>query len=385
MKSRACHQVLTSVGLAPVLALSLSAGSALAAVPSLSNLFVFGDSFSDSGNAYVISGKRVMPSPPYNGGRFSNGPVTVEHLWQAFNPGDTSFQPSESGGTNYAVGGSTSGVENFMSWYFWEQGLPNSLLSPSFRHKGIAWQLSQFKSARSTFDPKTTLFAVWVFPNDIFTEFLPSNNFQGIGTYDGKSSPNGIANIAPTAVANVMGTIQELALAGGRHFLVPNTPNLGMLPFFSGSPAQQTATTLSLEFNALLGKELASLAEARKDLQIIPFQTQDFFSAIMSNPSLYGISNATDACYNEAQSPNPCETPESYLYWDTVHPTTSVQLLLSQRMYEATRNFNNTHVPTPLPALGGLAALGWSRSLRQRLRLRSQKTSHSCAGQCPAD
>lgn len=380
-----CLQRAKSLAWVPIVSLSLSAGGAFAGVPSLSNLFVFGDSFSDSGNAYAISGGRVMPSPPYNGGRFTNGPVTVEHLWQAFNPGDTSFKASENGGTNYAVGGSTTGRENFLSWFLWEQGLPNSLLSPSFRHTGNAWQLSKFKSAKPAFDPSTSLFAVWLFPNDIFTEFLPSNNFQGVGTYNGNPSPNGVENIVPTAVANVIGSIEELASEGARHFLVPNTPNLGKLPFFSGSPAQAEATALSLEFNTLLDKELAKLSSTRQDLDIISFKTEDFFNAVMSNPALYGISNATEACYNEAVSPIPCATPETYLYWDTVHPTTSVQLLLSQRMYEATREFTKASVPGPLPGLGAVTALGWSRSLRSRLRLRSRRTSRSCAGQSRGD
>ena len=370
---------------APVMALSLSAGSARAGVPSLSHLFVFGDSFSDSGNAYAISGGRVMPSPPYNGGRFTNGPVTVEHLWQAFNPGDTTFQASEVGGTNFAVGGSTTGRENFLSWFLWDQGLPNSLLSPYFRHTGNAWQLSQFKSGKPAFDPSTSLFAVWMFPNDIFTEFLPSNNFQGIGTYNGNPSPNGVENIVPTAVANVIGTIQELASEGARHFLVPNTPDLGKLPFFSGSPAKAEATALSLAFNTLLDQELAKLSEKRLDIDITPFKTEEFFNAVMSNPSFYGISNATEACYDEAVSPTPCATPETYLYWDTVHPTTSVQKLLSQRMYEATRDLGGTSVPAPVPVAGGMALVGWSRRLRRRLRPHSQRTIHSCAGRCPAD
>ncbi|MEB3256335.1 MAG: SGNH/GDSL hydrolase family protein [Synechococcaceae cyanobacterium] len=375
-KAFACTSLLT---------FSLSAGSALASITSLSNLFVFGDSFSDSGNAYQMSFQNIMPSPPYDGGRFTNGPVTVEYLWQNFNPGDDSFKPSQNGGTNYAVGGATSGRENYLSWYLWDQPFPTWTLAEFFSRTGNAWQLAKFKSAKPTFDPGTSLFAVWMFPNDIFTEFWPSNNFQGIGTYDGQPSPNGVDNIVPTAVRNVIGTVEELATEGARHFLVPNTPDLGKLPFFSANPNRDLATVLSHEFNARLDQQLAQLAAARPELDIISYRTQDFINAIMSNPSAYGISNAADACLDDTVSPAVvCATPETYLYWDSVHPTTTVQRLLSQRMYERVRIGGGAAVPAPIPALGGLAALGWSRSLRRRIRLHSQKTSRSCAGRSPA-
>ena len=38
----------------------------------------YGDSLSDNGNLYALTGQ--PPSPPYYMGRFSNGPVTVEQL-----------------------------------------------------------------------------------------------------------------------------------------------------------------------------------------------------------------------------------------------------------------------------------------------------------------
>ena len=54
--------------------------------PGFSALVVLGDSLSDNGNA----------------GRFSNGPVWVEHLAEALG---LELRPSRLGGTNHAVGG----------------------------------------------------------------------------------------------------------------------------------------------------------------------------------------------------------------------------------------------------------------------------------------
>ena len=45
----------------------------------ITNLFVFGDSLSDSGNLLAVTGNQRQ-SPPYFEGRFSDGPVWVESL-----------------------------------------------------------------------------------------------------------------------------------------------------------------------------------------------------------------------------------------------------------------------------------------------------------------
>ncbi|KAJ3147113.1 hypothetical protein HDU86_008109 [Geranomyces michiganensis] len=39
---------------------------------------VFGDSLSDNGNFYAFTNRSYPPSPPYYGGRFSNGPTWIE-------------------------------------------------------------------------------------------------------------------------------------------------------------------------------------------------------------------------------------------------------------------------------------------------------------------
>jgi hypothetical protein len=74
---------------------------ALAAALQASPLFVvaYGDSLSDNGNIYAVSG---FPPPPYYNGRLSNGPVAVENL------------AAQLGATlvDFAWGGATTGLGN---------------------------------------------------------------------------------------------------------------------------------------------------------------------------------------------------------------------------------------------------------------------------------
>ena len=58
--------------------------SGIVAATPLHNVVVFGDSLSDNGNLYELMRHQLPPSPPYFEGRFSNGPVWIEHLMASY-------------------------------------------------------------------------------------------------------------------------------------------------------------------------------------------------------------------------------------------------------------------------------------------------------------
>jgi len=53
--------------------------SAFAAIPTYDALVVFGDSYCDVGNLYLATGG-AEAAPPYYDGRFSNGPIWLDHV-----------------------------------------------------------------------------------------------------------------------------------------------------------------------------------------------------------------------------------------------------------------------------------------------------------------
>src|ERR1051325_6177463 len=72
--SRSVRWILSAILLA-----TLFSTAQVANADQFKRLIVFGDSLSDNGNLFALSGN-TYPPPPYYLGRFSNGPVWVEDL-----------------------------------------------------------------------------------------------------------------------------------------------------------------------------------------------------------------------------------------------------------------------------------------------------------------
>lgn len=294
------------------------------AVPTMSmaaytSLFVFGDSLSDSGNAYALSGGAWPQSPP-NAERFSNGPVAAEVL--AVQLGIGSFSHSAAGGTNYAVGGATTGTGNFNYTVNNPAGLPAAL-----ELTGMQSQVGVF--AGTVFDPATSLFMVWGGPNDVFLGLT-------LGT-----AP---LDIVTTAVTNVANTVGALASMGAVNFLVPNMPNLAVTPLGLSQDAagQAGLAAISGGFNAGLALALAQIGALIPSVNIIEFDTAEFFAGVIANPGGFGFVDVSTPCYLVGNC-------DGFLFVDGVHPTAQAHALLGRAFAAA----------VPEPAMLALLALGW--------------------------
>ena len=300
------------------------------------SLVVFGDSLSDMGNAFALSGGAFPPSPPYAAGRFSNGPVAAEYLAGHL---EVPLAPSTSGGTNFAVAGATTGLLN----YNFEVNFPSGINQiPAFKNTGIAGQIGQFQASNTVFDPATTLFMVWGGPNDLFLA---------------QDTNADLVAAATQAVNNLAGDVLALAQLGAQHFLVPTMPDLGRTPFAIslGPLAQGQLELLSAGFDAGLATAMDQV-ENLFGLDVHVFDTFTFMNHILDNPGAFGFTDTTTPCVVTPALATGCA---GFVFFDTVHPTTAAHARLGAGLAAA--------VPLPSPltlVLGGLVLVGLMRARR---------------------
>jgi outer membrane lipase/esterase len=280
-------------------ALAVAAMGAMASTASAqtyNRLVVFGDSLSDNGNLYAISGQPT--SPPYFQGRFSNGPVFTELL--GFNAGRFTAGAPVTGSVNYAFGGART----------------DTAASPP----GMRNQLSAYTGAGGTFGR-----------NDLVSVLGGANNiFQAFPTAAASANPTGaMQTVVNAAATDVNFIVNDIATRGAGTILVSNLPRLGITPQFSalGANAAALADFSGQQFNSALLSRLMTTAGAQPNTNIILMDLYKISDPLAANPARFGLTNVTQSCFNGVTV---CSNPDGYLYWDGVHPTAAGHRLIAQ-------------------------------------------------------
>ncbi len=295
---RYLNQPEPSVILLNVAAASLTAESfqTQALVPSFNNLTIFGDSLSDPGNLFGLTG--FFPPFPYSLGRFSNGDIWADYLMD-----DLGFEPAQV--QNFALGGATTGRDNGLD------PLISSLTGTSVNLPGLLDQVDSYLSALGDGPANPdSLYVVWAGANDLFN--LPSD-------------PAAVPGFLAQAVENIATAIGTLAAAGADTFLVPNLPNLGLTPRALGDGTSVQATVLSQLFNAGLATTLEALKQRSPwAIDIVSVDLFGLTTEIIGAPAEFGFTNVTDPLLNQGLLNAP-----GFFWWDQQHPTTTVHALLA--------------------------------------------------------
>jgi phospholipase/lecithinase/hemolysin len=282
------------------------------------DIYVFGDSLSDTGNVFNFTNGAIPPNPTYFNGRFSNGPIWVEYL------------ASELGLTfnlnnNFAFGGATTGTDN---------------LGLSFL-PGLKQEINDFTTTNNSANPNA-LYIIWAGTND-YLEYFYGN------------TPN------PTeSVSNLSSAITSLAGVGAENILVVNLPDLGKFPVIGDN--SQTASALSTftnVHNSDLTKTINLLnQELSPETNIIPLDVNSLYNRIIATPEEFGFTNVTDSCIGDLSvvpievpvKPVVCN-PDQFLFWDEVHPTTATHQLIGELAFLALKSAS---VPESSNVLGVL-------------------------------
>ena len=131
----------------------------------------------------------------------------------------------------------------------------------------------------------SALYVVWAGGNDI------------LSGWDGAIAAN-----------NVIATVNALSLFGANNFLIPNMPDIGLVPYDGAG----TLAGPSIDFNLTIDSAYANSSNT---------VVADIFGLhhrVLDDPAAFGLLNVTDACFTTTI----CNDPSSYFFWDAIHPTT---------------------------------------------------------------
>lgn len=264
-----------AAGLFIALEAGLGFASTRAATRQVEQIYVFGDSLSDTGNGFEGSQGQFPPNPIYFRGRYSNGPVWVEYLAAKFSL-DADAQ------TNFAYGGATTGRE----------GTPPGLLA----------QVQHFVANPTAVDPKG-LYLIWGGANDYLS---------------GTTNTDGPVN-------NLVTAVQDLIAAGAKNIVVVNLPDLGQLPGTRTTERSQLLTQITQAHNTKLAAAVETLSQPSSDARVTYLDVGALFRQVIQAPQKFGFKNVTEPCLNQIRI---CQQPHQYLFWDEIHPTTAAHKLL---------------------------------------------------------
>lgn len=328
--------------LAVVLLVGVVAGEARAASLTglFSGFFAFGDSLTDAGRVFGLTGG-TQPPPSltigtetfagYFNGRVSNGPVWAERFTTAF---DAAGKPAG----NFAF------------------ALADALPVPG-PVPNLAQQIGlfAFETAGTPLGPNP-LAAIWAGANDLF------------GVADDPAST--VLQAQLTGVAAAQAVAGGAAALGGLGFgdvLLFNLPDLGATPAYAlfQPDRADVATAGTLAFNAELSAQAALLRSG--GLNVIEIDIAGLFAALLADPTAFGLTDATTPCIVGAVSAGSflsvCDpaTIAGRVFYDPVHPTAAVHALVADAV-------QSTVAPVPLPAALPMlaAALGALVLVRRR-------------------
>jgi len=289
--------------------------------PDFSDMFVFGDSFSDTGNLASISA--------YPARSATNGKFAVEYLADELGLElSTSFHllagamgdPSLLTGNNYAVAG--AGAD------------PSSAINGPL-------QVGAFLQAKQGMAPPDAFYLIMIGSNNVNRDVFEDKYLRP----ENKTDAEFIQGLKPSVKSIADNLVIPLLDAGAKHIMVVDSARMGKTPYAMINQPKERGEFTEMatdRFNRFLEEEINAI-ECDRNIDIGQFQRieETLATAIRSGlqgetPCILGPFGITagdpvipptfGGLYDKS-----CVLPgaDGFLYWDELHPTTAMHKIFS--------------------------------------------------------
>ena len=296
-----------------------------------SDLVIFGDSLSDTGNLSAATGGAAPgAAQPYYQGRFSDGLVWTDYLAAGLGLSGAAT-PSRLGGNNYAWAGARTGFVSPID------GIPG-LLAQTMGAWGIDHAAAD--------------------PNALYVLVGGGNDIRDARSRVGGDDTTRQAD-AEAAVSNLKDSMTYLYNMGAKNILISNLPDLGLSFEAVAKGLKAESSDATSRFNSLIGG-----LEAYGDGLGMDVDVLDMYGVMLdvrANPATYGVTNLNLPCagfaFSDVYGPGTATACNKSVFSDALHPSTLAHQVIADAAF---RTLSVTPVPEPESLallLGGLVVV----------------------------
>ncbi|KAL5762253.1 hypothetical protein ACOSP7_018517 [Xanthoceras sorbifolium] len=331
-----------------------------------SKVFAFGDSFTDTGNAYLLGGLKSsfmgsllnafksLNSSQLSGNRQCNGRLVVDFLCDSLSipylPPYKQSKANFSNGANFAIAGATSLSSDFFTRIKNNHNNLNLLWKgiPSSFQTQLDWFQKFLQDTECKGKPESACKADM--ENALFW-------IGGMGRTDyartfGTGSTFKIPRLKELTVAHISKFLQTLAEKGAKYIVVQGLPPVGCCPlelFLSKASDRDqmgcasTINSIIMAHNELLQKMLADFQKKHSQCTIVYADYWNAFKTILANHKKYNFVEPFKACCGSGGGPfnfntnsmcgafgtSACKDPNRFISWDGIHFTEAMHRQLA--------------------------------------------------------
>lgn len=300
----------------------------------------------------------VLPGKPYWQNHFSNGRVWSEYLapMLSIDREDLSFFSNQAFAGSWAV----SYDYQLTVWNLIRHpiGTLKTLIVGKLIPPSLGITVQAYLLMYQSLDEQAAYFV-----------FTGGNDYINVLAFEDNYNPAVMSAYIDNVLNGIASGVRKLTTAGARHVVIMGIPDVGLTPKF----ARTSDKTVLSDAVKLHNKRLAALVEtwrqAAPAVDFLFIDVDKLLQNTLGNASNYGFTNVSDACIDVkfpmfdafATSPfannfilqyaqvlqyrdanfapgernyNLCDTPQNYLFWDEVHPTTRAHQYLAYDICE---------------------------------------------------